>query len=316
MLVLGALFTAVDAAAQQAYPSRPVRFIVPFPPGGSTDPMARMAAQRLADKWGQPVIVENRPGGNTIIGTEAVAKAPADGYTILLASPPFVVNPSLLPSLPYDTVKDFDAVATIAKARVILVLHPSLPANSLQEFIAFAKSKPGQLNYASPGSGGIIHLASELFNNMAGTKIQHIPYKGSGALMPDLLSGQVQLSFQIPISVIAHIKSEKLKPIAITGETRLPALPEVPTFAEAGLPNYDAEAWFGIAAPVGVPREIINKISSEMKAMLNLPDIREFLAKQGNEAFISTPEQFAALVKADVAKYARIVKAANIKPEN
>jgi tripartite-type tricarboxylate transporter receptor subunit TctC len=317
MLLVGMLMAiAGSVAAQQAYPSKPIRFIVPFPPGGSTDPMARMAAQKLAERWGQPVIVENRPGGNTIIGTEAAAKAPPDGYTILLASPPFVINPSLLSSLPYDSAKDFDAVATISKSSIVLVVHPSVPANTLQEFIAFAKSKPGQLNYASAGSGGILNLAGELFNTMSGAKVQHIPYKGSGALMSDLIGGQVQLSFQIPISVIAHIRSGKLRAIAITGETRSSVLPEVPTFTEAGLPGYNAKAWFGIVAPAGTPRTIIGMLSGEIRKVLTAPDIKEKLSSQGMDPLISTPEEFAALIKTDIAQYAKIIKEANIKPEN
>jgi len=302
--------------AQQAYPGKPIRFIVPFPPGGSTDPMARMAAQKLAERWGQPVIVENRPGGNTIIGTEAAAKSPPDGYTILLASPPFVINPSLLPSLPYDSARDFDAVATISKSSIVLVVHPSVPANTLQEFIALAKSKAGQFNYASAGSGGILNLAGELFNTMSGTKVQHIPYKGSGALMSDLIGGQVQRSFQIPISVISHIRNGKLKAIAITGETRSSVLPEVPTFAEAGLPGYNAKAWFGIVTPAGTPRTIVGILSAEIRKVLSTPDIREKLNSQGMDPLISTPEEFAALIKSDIAQYARIIKDANIKPEN
>ncbi len=317
MVAAGVLMAVVGSVdAQQAYPSKPIRFIVPFPPGGSTDPMARMVAEKLAERWGRPVIVENRPGGNTIIGTEAAAKAPPDGYTILLASPPFVINPSLLPSLPYDSIKDFDAVATISKSSIVLVIHPSVPANTLQEFIALAKSRPGQLNYASAGSGGILNLAGELFNTMSGAKVQHIPYKGSGALMSDLIGGQVQLSFQIPISVISHIRSGKLRPVAITCEDRSSVLPEVPTFTEAGLPGYNARAWFGIVAPAGTPRTIVGMLSGEIRKILTAPDIRKKLSSQGMDPLISTPEEFAALIKTDVAQYAKIIKEANIKAEN
>ncbi|MFH1605403.1 MAG: tripartite tricarboxylate transporter substrate binding protein, partial [Pseudomonadota bacterium] len=279
------------------------------------DPMARMAAGKLAEKWGLPVVVDNRPGGNTIIGAEIVAKAAPDGYTILLISAAFLSTPSLLSYLPYDTVKDFVGVATISKSRHVLVLHPSVKASNLQEFIALAKSEPGKLNYGSSGIGTNTHLSGELFDIMAGTKMQHIPYKGSGPLLSDLIGGQVQLSFQVPISVISHIKSGRLKPIAITGETRASALPQVPTFTEVGLPGFGVMGWFGIAAPAGTPKAIIDKISREMAAILSRPDIQEHLAKQGSEAFISTPEQVAALIKADVAKYARIIKAANVKIE-
>jgi len=314
ILAAGALIVVAGfASAQQAYPNRPIHFIVPFPPGGSTDPMARMAGGKLAEKWGQSVIVENRPGGNTIIGTEAVAKAAPDGYTILLVSFTFVTGPSLLPYLPYDTVKDFASVATIAKSRYVLVVHPTFPANNLQEFIALAKSKPGKLNYGSSGVGSGVHLAGALFDSVVGTKMQHVPYKGSGTLMPDLLGGQVELSFQIPISTINYIKSGRLKAIAITGEKRLPTLPQVPTFAESGLPGYQMVGWYGISAPAGTPKEIIEKMSREMAGILVMPDIDEYLARQGMEPFVSTPEEMTALVKSDIAKYAKLIKDANIK---
>ena len=317
MLTLGAfLACAATASAQQAYPSKPIRFIVPFPPGGSTDPTARMIAQKLTEKWGQPVIVDNRPGGNTVIGTEAVAKAASDGYTILLATTPFVTSPSLLPFLPYDPIKDFDAVATIAKNRHVLVLNPSVAANTLQEFMALAKSKPGQFNYASTGVGGTTHLAGELFNIMAGTKLQHIPYKGSGPALSDLIGGQVQLSFQIPISAIPHVLGGKLKALAITGESRLALLPQVPTFAEAGLPGYDISGWYWIVAPARTPKVIIDKMSGEIAAILAMPDVQENLARQGIEPLVSTPDQFAALIRSEIARYAKIIKTANIKLEN
>ena len=313
-----ALLTAVcsQGMAQQAYPTRPIRFIVPYPPGGSTDPMARLAAGKLADRWGQSVVVDNRPGGNTIIGNDLAAKAPADGYTILLASSALLTTPSLFPQLPYNVLTDFTGVATIGKSRFVLVLGPSVPANTLQEFIALAKSRPGQLNFASSGVGANTHLSAELFNRMLGTKMNHIPYKGSGVLITDLISGRVELSFQVPITVLTFITSGRLKAIAITGDQRAPALPEVPTFSEAGLPGFNTGGWFGIVAPAATPKYIINKMSSEMAVILAMPDSRDYLIKQGSEAFVSTPEQVTALIKADVAKYARIIKDANIKVEN
>lgn len=321
-LVAAQLLTAIAltavfglAAAQQAYPTKPIHFVVPFPPGGSTDPMARMSAQKISERWGQQVIVENRPGGNTVIGTELVAKAAPDGYTILLTSFTFVTCPNLLPYLPYDTIKDFDPVATISKSRYLLVVHPSVQANNLREFIALAKSMPQKLNYASSGVGSGVHLAGELFDNIAGTRMQHVPYKGSGPAVTDLIGGQVQLSFQIPISVITHVKSGKLKPIAITGESRFATLPQIPTFAESGLPGYEIVGWYGIATPAGVPKAIIDKMSNEMAAILALPDVLEYLARQGMEPFISNPEQATTLVKADIAKYGKIIKANNIKLE-
>ncbi len=317
LVALGVLAgLAGPAAAQQAYPSKAIRLIVPYPPGGSTDPMARLAAQKLSEKWGQPVIVDNRPGGNTVIGNDAVAKAQPDGYTVLLISAAFLSTPSLLPRLPYDTLKDFDGVASISLSRHVLVLNLSVPANNLQEFIALAKAKPDQLNFASSGVGTNTHLSGELFNILAGTKMQHIPYKGSGPLVSNLIGGQVQVSFQVPISVIPQVKSGKLKAIAITGETRSAAMPQVPTFAEAGLPGMELTGWFGIVAPAGTPKEVIAKMSKEMALILAMPDTQDFLVKQGSEAFVSTPEQVNARIKSDVAKYAKIIKAANVTLDN
>ncbi len=309
------MVTSGLSMAQQTYPNRAIRFVVPYPPGGSTDPMARLAANKLAERWGQSVVVDNRPGGNTIIGTELVAKAPPDGYTILLASSALLTGPSMFARLPYNVLKDFTGVATIATSRFVLVLNPAVPANNLQEFIALAKSRPGKLNFATSGIGANTHLSAELFNGMVGTKMNHIPYKGSGSLVTDLISGRVELSFQVPITVLTYITSNRLKAIAITGDSRAPALPDVPTFAEAGLPGFHAGGWFGIVAPAAAPKSAIHKMSSEMAIILTMPDAKDYLIKQGSEAFISTPEQMNALIKADVAKYAKIIKDANIKVE-
>lgn len=299
--------------AQQNYPTRPVRYIVPFPPGGSTDPMARMMAAKLTERWGQSVIVDNRPGGNTVIGTQVLAKATPDGHTIGWVGPSFFSTPSLLPNLPYDTLKDFVGVATIARARSVLVLHPSVPANNLQELIALAKAKPGQLNFGSSGIGTNTHLSGELFKIMTGVDILHVPYKGSGPLSTDLLGGRIEMSFQVPITVIVMINAEKLKAIAVSGDTRLPALPQVPTFSEAGLPGYGLTSVNGIIAPARTPRQIIGKISSEVAAILAMPDTLEFLARQGAEPFVSTPEETSALIRVELARYAKIIKDAGIK---
>ncbi len=301
------------AIAQQDYPNKPIRFIIPFTPGGSTSVLARLIGPKLSDSWGQQVIVDNRPGGNTIIGSEALVKSPPDGYTILQVTPFHVTNPHLFPKLPYDPIKDFAPVATLVVSEFVLVLNPLVPANDLGALIALAKSKPGELNYASTGNGGATHLASEFFNIMAGVKVQHIPYKGTVPALTDVIGGQVQMLFAIPIIAIPHIKSGKLKAIAISGEKRLSAIAPVPTFTEAGLPNFDVKAWYGILAPADTPKEIVNKLSTEIARILALPDIKEKLLGQGMDPFISTPEQFAALIKADLAKYAKIIKAANIK---
>ncbi len=301
--------------AQQTYPARAIRFIVPYPPGGSTDPMARLVANKLAERWGQSVVVDNRPGGSTIIGTEAVAKAAPDGHTILLASSAFVTGPSMFSRLPYNTLRDFTGVATIAKSRFVLVTGPQLPANNLQEFIALAKARAGKLSFASSGIGANTHLSAELFNSMVGTKMHHIPYKGSGVLVTDLISGRVDLSFQVPITVMTYITSNRLKALAISGDSRAPALPDVPTFNEAGLAGFRPEGWFGIVMPAGAAKFAINKMSSDVAAILALPDSRDYLIKQGSEAFVSTPEQVNALIKADVTRYAKIIKDANIQAQ-
>jgi tripartite-type tricarboxylate transporter receptor subunit TctC len=315
---ISALLVSLAAGAgaqQQDYPNKAIRFVVPYPPGGSTDPMARLAAGKLSERWNVSVVVDNRPGGNTIIGTEAVAKAPKDGYTILLASSALLTTPSLIPHLPYNVLRDFTGVATIATSRFVLVVPPTIPANNLQEFIALVKSKPGQLRYATSGIGTNTHLSAVQFNQMLGTQMNHIPYKGSGVLQADLMAGRVDLSFQVPISVISHIRAGKLKPLAISGDSRSQALPEVPIFAEAGMPTYKTGGWFGIAMPTGAPRHAIDKMSKEMRAILESAEVREYLLKQASEPLISTPEQTTALIKSDIARYAKIIKDANIKLE-
>ena len=316
VIALGAVaLTAPLAAAQQTYPNKPIRFIVHFPPGGGADIAARVIAQKLTESWGQQVIVDNRPGGNTIIGSEALVRSPPDGYTLMVTSSAHVINPLLLPSLPYDSVKDFAPVATVSYSELVLVLNVSVPANNLQELIALAKSKPGQLNYASSGSGSTTHLAAEFFNILAGVKTQHIPYKGAGLVMAELLTGQVQLYFNLPTSVVPYVKSAKLKAIAITGESRFSALPQVPTFTEAGLPGLDVKIWFGALAPAGTPQEIIAKVSTEIAKILATPEFKEKLDSQGMEPFISSPDQFAKLIRAEMAKWGKVIKAAGIKPD-
>lgn len=312
--VLGTAAT-LPALAQQSFPNRPIRFIVPFPPGGSTDPMARLAATRMSERFPHAVVVDNRPGGNTIIGTEAVAKATPDGYTILLASSSLINTPSLIPKLPYDVKKDFTGVATIATSRFVLVVPPTSPANSLQELVALAKAKPGQLSFASSGVGTNTHLSGAFFTLLTGTKINHIPYKGSGTLQADLMAGRIDLSFQVPISVLSHIRAGKQRALAMSGDTRLQALPEVPTFIEAGMPNFIISGWFGIVAPAATPRGPIDRISKEMASILAQPEVIDYLAKQGSEPLISTPEQTTKRLHDDIARNGKIIKDAGIKME-
>lgn len=307
-----ALACASMALAQSGYPVKAVHFITPFPPGGSLDPLTRMSAQKLGEMWKQPTVVENRPGGNSIIGTQAVARATADGYTILVAGTPHVINPSLFPT-PYDAIKDFAPICTIARSRQILVVNRSMPVNSVKEIIALAKAKPGQLNYGSSGTGNTNHLAGELFATLAGIKMTHIPYKGAGPALTDLIGGQLHLSFHVPISALPHVRSGRLKALATTGETRIQSASEIPTFAEAGMPGFDMQGWTGMFAPAATPKATVDKVSADMAKVLTAPDIVERLIGMGQEPLVSTPEQFAALLKADLAKYAKIIKDAGIK---
>ena len=315
LVALAALAAYASAAvAQQTYPSKPVRFIVPYAAGGSVDPLARLFTVRLTESLGQPMIVDLRPGGNTIIGTEAVAKAAPDGYMFLVMTVQnHVINALLIPTLPYDSAKDFAPVATVATSDYVLVLHPSLPAHDLKAFIVFAKARPGQLNYGSVGSLGISQLGVELFCQMAGVKMQRVPYKGSAPALIDLVGGQLQVGFNTPVSAIQHIRSRRLKPIAISGEHRLSALADVPTFTEAGLPGYEMRVTFAVLAPAGTPRAIIDKLSAAFGRLVALADMQEKLAAQGMIPFYATPEQLAAILKADSAKYGKVIQSGNLQ---
>lgn len=309
-----ALLLAGSVVAQSSYPNKPIRMIVPFAAGGSTDNLARTMAQKLGELLGQPVIVDNRPGGNAIIGSEALTKSAPDGYTIMMTSVDHTVIPQLLPT-PYDPVKDFVPIGAVSYTQLLLVVNPSVPVNSLQELIAYAKANPNKLNYASSGSGGVPHLTGEMFSNQTGIKMQHIPYKGGGPAMIDLVGGQVQLTFAIPINAIPHIKSGKLRPIAITGTARNDALPNVATFTEGGVPGLDVKTWFAVFAPAGTPKAIVDKLSEDIRRALAMPEIRERLAAQGMEPYVTTPDEFAAIVKADFAKYGQVIKTGGIKIE-
>ena len=302
-----------SVAAQQSYPNKVIRLISPNAPGGSTTLYGRLIGQKLSEAWGQQVILENRGGGNGYIGGEAVAKSAPDGYTLEQVSTTHYITPLLIPA-PYDPIKDFATVGTYVRNETILVVFPGVPAKNLQELIALAKLKPGGLDYASSGGGSPMHLAGALFEVAAGVKMQHIPYKGGGPAVTDLIGGQVQLSFQIPITVIPHIKGGRLRAVAITGDKRAPGLPQVPTFAESGLPGFEGVGGYqGILAPAGTPAAIVNKLSAEIAKIVTMPDFIQKLAEQGAEPFFTTPEQFGALTKADSASFAKIIKEAGIK---
>jgi tripartite-type tricarboxylate transporter receptor subunit TctC len=314
MTCVCALAAACTALAQSAYPSKPIRIISPYPAGGTTDILARLIGPKLTERWGQPVIVDNRPGGNTVIGSEALVRSAPDGHTLLSILTSHVIVPNLAPT-PYDVIKDFAAVATIANTQLVLVVHPSVPAQNVTELIALAKTRPGQLNYGSGGSGTVTHLAGEYFNMLGGVKIQHIPYKGSAQALTDLIGGQVHTYFSPPIVALPHIKSQRLRAVAASGGKRIAALPDVPTASESGYKGFELAIWYGLLAPAATPGTVIEKLNAEIAKVLATPDIRDKLLSQGMEPFTSSPDQFAALVKADAAKFVKIIKTANIKLE-
>jgi tripartite-type tricarboxylate transporter receptor subunit TctC len=313
MVAVPAIFSGT-AVAQQNYPNKPIRWVAPYAPGGSTSALSRLVGEKLSETFGKPVIIDNRPGGNTVIGADAVAKATPDGYTILLAGNSQIVL-ALLMKPPYDVFKDFAPVTILAKTNYILVVNPALPANNLQEFISYAKARPGQLNVASVSSGSSQHLMGELFGILTGVKMKHIPYKGGAQGITDLMGGHVQASFSNALNVIPHIKNGRLKGLAITGDKRAAALPQLPTYAEAGLPSYDPKNWQGILAPAGTPKAIVNKLSSETAKIIAMPDVSEKLINSGMEPYHTGPEKMAAQMKADYAETARVIKTANIRIE-
>jgi tripartite-type tricarboxylate transporter receptor subunit TctC len=297
-----------------AYPGRPIRWIVPFVPGGSTTIIARLLGQKLTESWGQQVVVDNRGGGNTIIGSEAMVRAASDGYTVLQVTTTHVINPSLLRT-PYDAVKDFSPIATLVATETLMVVNLSIAATNLQELIALGKAKPGQINYGSSGSGTTNHLAGELFAILAGIKMQHIPYKGAGPAVIDLMGGRIQMFMNNALPLTPYVKAGKIRAIAVSGETRLRSLPDVPTFTQAGLPGYDVRSWQGLLAPAKTPKAIVDKFSQEIGRILQLPEVKETLVTMGADPFVGTPQQFAALIKTDLVRYAKLIKDANIRLE-
>jgi len=302
------------AHAQQPYPGKPIRILIPFTAGGTNDILGRLLSQKMAESTGQQVIVDNRPGGNTVIASQALLASAKDGSTLLLPGNSHVLVPYLSKApLPFDSIKDFAPVASLARTGLFLVVNPALPANNVQDFIALAKSKPGALNSAAPG-GSINQLATEMFNNLAGVKLVHIPYKGSAPAVIDVIGGQAQLSFQTPATVLGNVRAGQLKALAISGETPFPD-PKVPTFTQAGLPGFDVGLWFGLLAPGGTPKAIVDRMNSEVGKILAMADFREKVAAQGLEVFVSSPEQYGDLLKSEYEKFGRIVKAAGITPE-
>ena len=307
LLAIGLLATAsVDAA--EDYPNRPVKIVVPFSPGGAVDGPTRLVAQHLGERLGQPVVVENKPGAGATLGTETVAKALPDGYTLLLASQTNAISASLYRKLTYDPVGDFAPISLIGREPGVLVVNPSVPAKNLQEFIAWVKSRPGQVDYASSGNGSGQHLFMALLASMTGMKLNHVPYRGSGQATTDLIAGVVSASIPGTAGMVGHIKSGKLRPLAVTGTTRSPQLPEVPTVIESGVPGYEAYVWMGLLAPKGTPESIIDRLQRELQVVLALPDVRSYMANAGIEIVGSTPDEFGRFFRSERDRWAQVVR--------
>lgn len=304
-----------QAQAQQDYPVKPIRIVVPSSPGGGTDILARQIAQKLTERWGQQVIVDNRPGAGQMIGIELVAKAAPDGYTLALTASPLALNTVLYKKVPYDPVRDFAPISQVAAMVMVVVTHPSLPARSIRELIALAKARPGELVYGSSGIGTGPHLAMELFLSMAGVKMGHVPYKGTNPGMIDTMAGQVQVLMSTLLPPLPHIRTGRLRPLGVTGSKRVVSLPDVPTIAEAGVPGYEVIQWYGIVAPANTPRDVIAKLHGEIVNILKSPEVREKLAADGADPVGSTPEQFAAFIREEIVKWSKVVKSAGIRVE-
>jgi tripartite-type tricarboxylate transporter receptor subunit TctC len=315
-LLLAVACATGSAVHAQAYPSKPIRLIVPFPPGGGNDVIARVVAQKLGERFGQQVVVDNRPGANGIVGLQALMQSAPDGYTLAVgAAGPLAVNPSLYDKLPYDPVRDFTAITNMVNFPLLLVTHPSVPAKTTRELVALAKAEPGRLYYSSPGSGNSGHLAGELFNSMAGVKIVHVPYKGQGPALADLLAGQVQMLYSSIPSVLPYVRSGRLNAIAVGSAARVPSLPEIVTIAESGVPGYEAYSWVGMIAPANTSREIVNRLNREIVEILKQKDVADKLNQQGALPVGDTPEQFAAYIKAEIEKWGAVVRSSNIKAD-
>jgi tripartite-type tricarboxylate transporter receptor subunit TctC len=304
------------AALAQGYPNKPVRMVVGFPPGGGTDVVARVISQKLSEWYGQSVVVENRPGATGTIGADAIAKSAPDGYNLLMGHVnSHGIAPNLFAKLPYDPIKDFAAVAYVGYVPNVLAVHPSVPARSVKELVALAKSKPGAMNYASSGNGSTQHLAGEMFKQLTGTDIVHVPYKGSGDAIKDLLSGTVNMNFDTMPPVLSHIQAGKLRGLAISTPKRLSQLPEVPTFEEEGIKGFDVTNWYGVMAPGGTPREIVSKLNADINKAMQVPEVRARLEAVGTQLREQSVAEFDSFMKAEVTKYAKLIKDANIRIE-
>ena len=314
-LIPAALLAAVAPVHAQSYPAKPIRIVVPFAPGGGADIIARIVGQKMTDSWGQQVVVDNRAGASGNIGAEIVAKSAPDGYTLLMASSALAINPSVYRSVPYDVIKDFAPITQPGLLPNILVVHPSVPVKTVKDLIALAKSRPGQLAYASAGAGTGTHLAAEMFKLQAGIDMVHVPYKGGGALISDLLGGQVALTFATLPSVMPYVKAGRLRAVAMTTTRRWHGLPAVPTIAESGFPDFEISTWIGLLAPAGTPKDAVAKLHAEVVRILKLPDVRERFDGLGIEPVGDTPEHFAQYIRSELAKYAKVVKQSGARVE-
>ena len=314
-LLLLLVLLGSPAFAQDTWPTKPLRLILPFPPGGGTDILGRLIAERLSAGLGQAVIAENRGGAGGNVGAEAAARSAPDGYTIVLVAPSLAISPSLYSKINYDPVKDFAPISLVATVPNVMVTQPALPAQNLIEFIQYAKAKPGELNFGSGGAGTSNHLAGELFNLVTGVKLVHVPYKGVNLAMQDVLGGNVHLVFIGIPAAAPHIKSGKLRALAVVAPRRSAALPEVPTVAEAGLQNFEVTTWYGILAPAGTPRPIVNRLNAELLKILHAPELQEKLAATGTDPLTSTPDEFADYIKREMAKWADVIKRAGVKAD-
>jgi tripartite-type tricarboxylate transporter receptor subunit TctC len=305
-----------SALHAQAYPSKPVRWIVPYAAGGSADTRARQVAQELTKLWGQPIIIENKPGAGAVPGTDLIAKAVPDGYTIGMGNlAPLAVNPTLFKSLPYDPIRDVAPIVLLERGPLVLMVNVSLPARSVAELTALAKAKPGALSFASSGNGGSHHLSGEMYKAMTGIDIVHIPYKGGAPAASDLIGGHVSMMFELMYSAMPALKSGKVRPLAVTSAQRLLVLPDVPTMAEAGLPGFESSNWQGIIAPAATPRDIVTKINADTVKVLGMPEVREKIIAQGNQVGGGTPEEFGALIRAEMAKWGKVVREAGVRAD-
>jgi len=306
--------TLVPAQAADRFPVRPVRIVVPFGPGGTSDVVTRIVAPGLGERWRQQVVVDNRPGAGGNIGSELVARASPDGYTLVMATvATHGIGPSLYTKLPFHPVRDFAPISLLASTPSVVIVNPSVPAGSIKDLIALAQAKPGQLLFGSAGNGGSLHLSGELFNAMTGVKLVHVPYKGTAAALVDLMSGQIQLMFDTLPSAIPHIKANKVKALAVTSVSRVAALPELPTVSESGVPGYEVTSWYGPLAPAATPRTIVHKLQADFIHAANLPEIRQRLTAAGADTIASTSEKFRAFIESELAKWAKVVRASGAR---